>query len=187
MKRFTRAEDQLLIDMVGTIGQRWSKIVRAFDQRSIPSIRNRWLRIQKSHCALNSKRLAEIYRAPKLGYVREAEFRSRCAGGQGETSEKTAEHPLLTSERLNADVETDWVCCVERESDRVEDDSSHENADVALPVTPITSTRSPSTLEFADDDFEIECARLSEHIIVSYDLSGESISMCPLLFASGEQ
>ena len=49
MKRWEPAEDLVVLEMLGTIGPRWSKISKALPGRSIPSIRNRWQRIDKGH------------------------------------------------------------------------------------------------------------------------------------------
>ena len=47
MRRWEPAEDYIILDMLGTIGPRWSKIAAALPDRTIPSIRNRWQRIDK--------------------------------------------------------------------------------------------------------------------------------------------
>ena len=46
--RWEPEEDALIIKLLSELGPRWSKIALALPGRSIPSIRNRWLRIDKA-------------------------------------------------------------------------------------------------------------------------------------------
>lgn len=42
-------EDRVIIELIALLGPRWSKICKALPDRSVASIRNRWLRVEKAH------------------------------------------------------------------------------------------------------------------------------------------
>ena len=47
MKAWEPEEDRMIIELLASLGPRWSKICKALPGRSISSIRNRWQRIDK--------------------------------------------------------------------------------------------------------------------------------------------
>ena len=73
MKAWEPEEDRLIIELLATIGPRWSKIVKALPGRTISSIRNRWQRIDKGlkmrEEGHESKNRCNICGQPKRGHV----------------------------------------------------------------------------------------------------------------------
>ena len=47
MKAWDPEEDQIILEMLDTLGPKWSKIVQRLPGRTVSSVRNRWQRIDK--------------------------------------------------------------------------------------------------------------------------------------------
>ena len=73
MKAWEPEEDRLIIEMLASLGPRWSKISQALPGRSISSIRNRWQRIDKGRqmraAGCISKNRCQLCGQPKRGHV----------------------------------------------------------------------------------------------------------------------
>ena len=76
----------MIIELLGALGPRWSKIVKALPGRSISSIRNRWQRIDKGKRMQEegkvSKNRCQVCGEPKRGHVCFARLRAAAAAKQ---------------------------------------------------------------------------------------------------------
>lgn len=95
MKAWEPEEDRLIIELLGELGPRWSKIVQALPGRTISSIRNRWQRIEKGRKLLEegaeSKNRCQICGEPKRGHVCFEKIRRSAAERQTENDQGLAD------------------------------------------------------------------------------------------------
>lgn len=95
MKAWEPEEDRLIIELLGEIGPRWSKIVKALPGRTISSVRNRWQRIDKGQKmreeGAESKNRCQICGAPKRGHVCFEKIRLTAAQKQAENDDGLAD------------------------------------------------------------------------------------------------
>jgi len=109
MKAWEPEEDRIIIELLGELGPRWSKIVKALPGRSISSIRNRWQRIDKGRKLRDeghqSKNRCNICGEPKRGHVCFEKIRQAATQRQEENDEGLAEVLPDLSDMMPEEVE----------------------------------------------------------------------------------
>ena len=121
--RWSPEEDQLIMAMLNTIGPRWAKLADALPGRSVPSIRNRWQRIDRGYRAIKAGQISKVRCAacgePKQGHVCFARLREN-------------QDPVILFERLTSAVESESAnqMCMQTDAD------ISERADLSTPSSP---------------------------------------------------
>tara|TARA_B110001452_G_scaffold139879_1_gene116249 strand:+ start:1304 stop:2326 length:1023 start_codon:yes stop_codon:yes gene_type:complete len=81
MKAWDPEEDQIILEMLDTLGPKWSKIVQRLPGRTVSSVRNRWQRIDKGRklreSGQQSKNRCQQCGKPKRGHVCMARLKNR--------------------------------------------------------------------------------------------------------------
>lgn len=81
MKAWDPEEDQIILEMLDTLGPKWSKIVQRLPGRTVSSVRNRWQRIDKGRklreSGQESKNRCQQCGKPKRGHVCMARLKNR--------------------------------------------------------------------------------------------------------------
>jgi len=143
MKPWEPEEDRLIIELLATLGPKWSKIVKALPGRSISSIRNRWQRIEKGRKLQEEgkifKNRCPVCGQPKRGHVCFAKLREKAA----------AEDDTL------AEVLPDVSDLQQSDDDEVESALlASETEEASRSSAPATSqAEDENTVPIADDDF----------------------------------